>query len=145
MSKLTCLLLATTFAGCAAGPADPAESEAADEITLPNAGVLYSDGNWFGSSLPVQGGLFGTWNEVTLDASFDNIASSLTVRAGCGVEVHVNPDFTGGSAFYTSSIALFPIGLDNAISSYRAYCTPKCPVGKHYCGPDAGCVTGFCE
>jgi len=143
MQKLSCVVLAAALAGCAAEA--PAENEAADEIMLPFAGTLYSDGNWFGTSLGVQAGLFGTWNEVVLDASFDNIASSLKVRAGCGVELWANPDFTGANTSYNGDVNLFPIGLDNAISSYRAYCTPKCPTGKHYCGPDAGCVTGLCE
>ena len=145
MTKLSCVVFAIAVAGCASEDQSPEEATEEQGITV-NAGVLFSDGNWFGTSFAVPSGPFGTWSCGNLPPSFDNIASSLTMRPNCGIELFLDPD-QGNQVLtiYHSDLNLLPIGVDNAASSFCGYCTPHCAAGKHYCGPDVGCTAQLCE
>ena len=143
MTKLS-LLIAISVVGCATDERPPVETSE-EQGLLRNAGTLYSDGNGLGSSLGVAANSLGTWTDANLPASFDNIASSLSVQPPCTIELWTGPDQTGTSIEYTAYVNLFPIGIDNAVSSYRAACVPRCATGKRYCGPDVGCVVGLCQ
>jgi len=142
--KSSILLFVLAVAGCAAESSPDESAVEADVLSTP-AGTLWSDGGFGGSAFAITAPRNGAEIEGNLPADFDNIASSLTVRAKCTIELFTGPDSSGlSSGGYVGNVNQLPPGIDNEVSSYRAFCIPTCTTGKHWCGPDQGCTTQLC-
>src|SRR5262245_41328528 len=133
MSKLSMVWIVFASVGCATD--DARSNEVTDPlITSVTAGTLYDQGNQGLPSFTVTASSSGLWTDANLPPSFDNIASSLSVNPNCGVQVFVDANQGGSSELYeagntTLLVPIFPIGIDNQVSSYRAYCRPQCRTG----------------
>lgn len=145
---LACAAATAALAGCAAGGGSAADDgdDATAEAGLftTTAGTLFTDGNFVGDSFAIQVPTNGFEIQDDLPASFNDVASSLTVRSLCHVTLYVDAGAGGANVSYSANVNILPIGIDNAVSSYSAYCVPKCGTGKHWCGPDQGCTTQLC-
>ena len=144
MYKLSMVLIAVAITGCT-DQRLPDESSDEQGLLTVTAGTLYSDGNFFGTSFTIGASVRGIDTDGDLPADFDDVASSITVRPLCTIELFTGPGQTGSSELFASDTNILPISLDNQVSSYRASCVPHCPLGTHWCGPDQGCTRNLCQ
>jgi hypothetical protein len=144
MSRVSMVLFMVAISACA-DQRPPDESADEQGLLSVTAGTLFSEGNFLGSSFTIMASSSGLNTDGNLPAGFDNIASSISVEPACTITLFTGPDQTGSSRAFNGATNLLPIGMDNAVSSYRADCVPSCPRGTRWCGPDQGCTRFLCE